>query len=42
MVFDSSISEGTKNQIREDLQYCALDTKAMVDVLNALIEECKD
>ena len=43
MVFDSSMPEGTKNQIREDLlQYCALDTKAMVDVLSALIEECKD
>ncbi len=43
MVFDSSMPEGTKNQTREDLlKYCALDTKAMVDVLNALIVECKD
>ena len=43
MVFDPETTEVRKEEIRKGLlEYCALDTKAMVDILNALIKACAD
>ena len=39
MVFDSETTDERKAEIRKDLlEYCALDTKAMVDIVDALRE----
>jgi hypothetical protein len=37
MVFGEGVTEVRKDEIRADLlEYCALDTKAMVDIVDAL------
>ncbi|MFL2451207.1 MAG: DUF2779 domain-containing protein, partial [Verrucomicrobiales bacterium] len=43
MVFNPETTEERKEEIRKGLlEYCALDTKAMVDILDALIKACGD